>query len=137
MLKKTITYEDFDGNKRTEDFYFNMTKAELAEMQMSERGGLQTLIKKIIEEHDNKRLISLFKEVISLAYGKKSDDGRRFIKNKELSTEFEQTGAYSELFMELCTDEKAAADFVNGIIPNDIRPSSTEIEETKKKLETL
>ena len=117
MLKKTIKYVDYDGNEREEDFYFNLSKAEIAEMEMSTNGGLDKMIKRIIAEQDNKRIIELFKDLVLRAYGKKSDDGRRFIKNQDLRDDFSQTEAYSELFMELATNADAAAAFVNGIVP--------------------
>lgn len=118
MLKKTMTYTDYDGNQRTEDFYFNLSKAEVAEMQMSAAGGLDKMINRIISEQDGKRIIELFKDLVLRSYGKKSDDGKRFIKSKELAEEFSQTEAYSDLFMELATDADAAAAFVNGIVPD-------------------
>lgn len=117
MLKKTITYTDYDGNKRTEDFYFNLSKAEVAEMEMSTEGGLTKTLEKIVAEQDGKRIIEMFKDLILKAYGEKSLDGKRFIKSKELSEAFSQTEAYSELFMELAMNAEASAAFVNGIIP--------------------
>lgn len=120
MLKKTISYIDYDGNAREEDFYFNLNKAELAEMELSENGGLQKLLKKIIAEQDNSKIVSYFKEIILKSYGEKSLDGRRFIKNADLREAFEQTEAYSNLFMELASDSEKAAAFVEGIIPKDI-----------------
>jgi len=115
MLKKTITYTDYDGNERVEDFYFNLSKAEVAEMEMSEYGGLSNLLKKIVQ--DTKRIIEMFKDLILRAYGEKSPDGKRFVKNQELREAFSQTEAYSELFMELAGNAEAAAAFVNGITP--------------------
>ena len=117
MLKKTITYTDYDGNERTEDFYFNLTKAEVAEMEMSYTGGMEKMLKKIVAEKDSKRIVEIFKDLILRSYGEKSADGKRFIKNQELRDAFAQTEAYSELFMELATDAEAAAAFVNGILP--------------------
>lgn len=117
MLKKTITYTDYDGNVRTEDFYFNLTKAEIMEMEMCTDGGLEKMINKIVQTSDTKRIIETFKEIILKSYGEKSLDGKRFIKNQELRDAFSQTEAYSELFMELATNEEAAAAFVNGVIP--------------------
>ena len=117
MLKKTITYTDYDGNQRTEDFYFNLSKAELTEMEMSYSGGLDKIIKNIIAAQDNKQIIAIFKDLILKAYGEKSPDGKHFVKSKEISTAFSQTEAYSELFMELATKSDAAAAFVNGITP--------------------
>ncbi len=124
MLKKTITYEDYDGNERTEDFYFNLTKAEVSEMEMSEYGGLTKLIKKIIAERDNRRIVAMFKDLILRAYGEKSPDGKRFVKNQELRDAFSQTEAYSVLFMELAGNAEAAAAFVNGITPVMITPQA-------------
>lgn len=117
MLKKTITYTDYNDVERTEDFYFNLTKAEMAEMELSTEGGLADMIKRIVAAKDTPTIISIFKKLILKAYGEKSADGKRFIKSEELSTGFSQTEAYSVLFMELATDDKAASDFVNGIIP--------------------
>jgi len=118
MLKKVITYTDYDGNERTESFYFNLTEAELIEMELSAEGGLTQMIQKIVESKDGTRIIKVFKDLIFKAYGEKSPDGKRFIKSEELSRNFSYTEAYNKLFMELATDEKAAAEFVNGVIPN-------------------
>lgn len=117
MLKKTITYEDYDGNVRTEDFYFHLTHAEVAALEMSVDGGLTKMLMKIVNAQDGKRIISTLRDIILRSYGEKSDDGRRFIKSEELRTAFEQTEAYNILFMELALDAKAASDFVNGVIP--------------------
>ena len=117
MLKKTITYTDFDGNERTEDFYFNLTQAELTEMNCSSAGGLQKTIEKIVKEEDGKKIIEMFKDVILRSYGEKSLDGRRFIKTQEIRDAFSQTQAYSELFMELATNADSASAFINGITP--------------------
>lgn len=117
MLKKTITYTDYNGNERTEDFYFNLTKAEIMEMELGTTGGLSEMIQRIVSAQDAPAIIKIFKELVLKAYGQKSADGKRFIKSDELSTEFAQTEAYSQLFMELATDADAAAKFVNGIVP--------------------
>lgn len=118
MLKKTITYTDYNEVERTEDFYFNLTKAELMEMEMGAVGGLSGMIEKIVSAKDAPAIIKVFKELILKAYGEKSADGKRFIKSKEISDAFAQTEAYSQLFMELATDTDAASKFVNGIAPN-------------------
>ena len=117
MLKKTITYNDYNGTERTEDFYFNLTKAEIMEMEMSTSGGLAEMITKIVATKDAPAIIKIFKELILKAYGEKSPDGKRFIKSEEISTAFSQTEAYAQLFMELATDADAASTFVNGIVP--------------------
>lgn len=117
MLKRTMTYVDFDGNSRTEDFYFNLTKAELTEMELSETGGLIKTINKIVASQDTKRIIEIFKDLILRSYGEKSLDGKRFVKNDEVRNSFAQTEAYSDLFMELALDADSAAAFINGITP--------------------
>lgn len=117
MLKRTIEYTDYKGNERTEDFYFNMSKAELAEMELTTDGGLTDYIEKIIKAKDQSQIVILFKDLLLKSYGEKSEDGRRFIKSEELSTAFSQTEAYSILFMELASDAEKAAEFVNGIVP--------------------
>lgn len=121
MLKKIITYTDYNGVERTEPFYFNLSKAELMEMELGVTGGMTEMLDKIIAAKDAPSLMKTFKEMIMKAYGVKSDDGKRLIKSEELSIAFTQTEAYSVLFMELITNDKAAADFVNGIIPNEIQ----------------
>lgn len=118
MLKKTIAYTDYNGVERKEDFYFNLTKAEIMEMEMSISGGLTEMINRIVAAQDAPAIVKIFKELVLKAYGIKSPDGKRFIKSEELATEFAQTEAYSQLFMELATDADAASAFVNGIVPN-------------------
>lgn len=119
MIKKTITYTDYNGTERTEDFYFNLTKAECQELNLSVSGGLEETIKSLINTRDGKQIVAIFKEFILKAYGQKSPDGRRFIKSQELRDEFSQTEAYSDLFMELASDADKAAKFFNAVIPND------------------
>lgn len=121
MLKETITYTDYNGNERTEDFYFNLSKAEIMEMEMSTAGGFAEMIQNVVKAQDAPSIIKIFKELVLKAYGVKSPDGKRFIKSETLSTEFSQTEAYSILFMKLATDADAAARFVNGIVPNDMK----------------
>ena len=118
MLKKTLTYTDFDGNERTEDFYFNLTEAEITNMQLTTEGGMQAYLKKIIESKDQKKLIETCEEIVRKAYGEKSPDGRRFNKSPEITEAFTQTQAYSDIYMELVMDDIAAAEFVNGVLPD-------------------
>ena len=120
MLKKTITYTDYNGTERTEDFYFNLSKAEIMEMELGTTGGLAEMIKKIVAAQDAPAIIKVFKDLILKAYGEKSPDGKRFIKSEELSTAFSQTDAYSQLFMKLATNAEEAAKFVNSIVPGDM-----------------
>lgn len=123
MLTKPITYTDFDGETRTENFYFNMTKAELAELNLTTEGGLQNVLQRIIDAKNIPEVTKWFKKIITMSYGEKSPDGRRFIKSEELTNEFLQTEAYSELFMQLLGDDKAASDFINGILPKIDQPA--------------
>lgn len=118
MLKKTITYTDYDGNERTEDFYFNLTKAEVLEMEMSINGGMTKLIQRLVAEQDMERISKTFKDIVMKAYGEKSLDGKYFEKSYERSLRFTQTEAYSELFLELLDPDKAAA-FISAILPQD------------------
>lgn len=117
MIKKTHTYVDFNGQQRTEDFYFNLTEAELTEMEYSLNGGLSQVLEKIIKENDERRIMDYFKEIVIRSYGEKSLDGRLFVKNDKIREEFASTVAYSDIFMELSKDAKKAAEFVNGILP--------------------
>lgn len=125
MLKKTITYVDYNGTERTEDFYFNLNKAEIMEMEMGTSGGMAEMIQRIVAAQDAPAIIKIFKDLVLKAYGEKSPDGKRFIKNNDLREEFAQTEAYSQLFMELATDSDAAAKFVNGIMPADLTQQNT------------
>jgi len=121
MLKKRITFLDYKDVYRTEDFYFNLTQAEISEMELGTTGGFTDYVNEIIAAKDNATLVRLFKELILKSYGKKSLDGRTFDKSEALSTEFSHTEAYSILFMELATDANAASIFINGIIPASAR----------------
>lgn len=118
MYKKRIKYVDFDGVEREEDFYFNLTKAELYKMELSVPGGLGSYLQQIIDSKKVPEIAKAFDKIILMSYGEKSADGRRFVKSKEISDEFSQTEAYSVLFTELITDADKAAEFVNGILPN-------------------
>lgn len=116
MIKKTVTYVDYNGVERTEDFYFNLSKAEAAEMEYGTEGGFVEMINRVIAAQDQPSLVRIFKDFVLKTYGEKSPDGRRFIKSEEISTAFSQTEAYSNIFMELATNAEAASEFVNGVI---------------------
>ena len=133
MITKTIKYVDYNGVEREEPFKFNLSKAELMEMEMGTTGGLAESIQKIIQAQDAPSIIKIFKELVLKAYGEKSADGKRFVKSEELSTAFSQTEAYSQLFMELAMDADAAAKFIKGIIPGDIDLSDAQIKELQSK----
>lgn len=134
MLKKTVTYEDYNGVTRTESFWFNLTKAELAEMEMGVQGGMVEMLQKIIDAKDNVSLFKYWKDMVIKAYGVKSEDGRRIIKNDAVREEFIQTEAYSIIFMELATNTKAATDFVIGIMPKELQEQAKQ--EMAKQLAT-
>ena len=134
MIKKSIKYVDFDGNERTETFYFNLTKAECMEMELSASGGLESTIQRIIESKDNKMIVDTFKDLILKAYGEKSPDGKYFYKSPEISAKFAATEAYSELFMELSSNAEEASRFFNGIIPQVPEEMKKAVEEKKKAM---
>lgn len=117
MIMETRTYKDYNGVTRTENFFFNLSKAELAEMELSTEGGYAEMIERIVSAQDRPALVKIFKELLLKSYGEKSPDGKRFIKSEELSLAFSQTEAFSDMFMELATNSEKAAEFVNGIIP--------------------
>ena len=129
MYAKTIKYTDYNGNQREETFYFNLSKAELIDLEWRTPGGLENYMKHIMSMMDGQALADTFKMLIEKSYGVKDPEGRRFIKNDELREGFAQTEAYSQLFMELATDAKAATDFVNGIIPKMDTPASSSTEQ--------
>jgi hypothetical protein len=117
MYKKTVNYTDYNDVPRTETFYFNLTKAEVLEMELGTVGGLSAMIQGVIDAKDTPALIKIFKDLVLKAYGEKSPDGKRFIKSPELSEAFSQTEAYSDIFMELATNDEEASKFVKGITP--------------------
>ena len=120
MIKKTMTYTDFNGVERKEDFYFNLTKAEVLKMEMGVKGGLAEQIKRIVDTQDQPAIIQIFEDLIQKAYGVKTPDGRGFVKRKEDLEAFVSTQAYSDLYMLLATDDEEAAKFINGIVPPDL-----------------
>lgn len=117
MIKKSIKYIDYNGNEREEDFYFNLSKAETAELELSIVGGLKQQIEKAVKDQNGPLILKMFKEIVLKAYGEKSADGRRFMKSEEITRNFAETEAYVELFMELATDEAAAKAFMEGVLP--------------------
>lgn len=128
MLKKTISYTDYDGNQRTEDFYFNLSKAEITEMELSMEGGMRAYIQRIIAAKSQLELVKLFKDVVLKSYGKKSADGRLFLKNDAIRAEFEASPAFSAIYMELMSDAQKAANFINGLMPADLRNQNPAME---------
>jgi hypothetical protein len=137
MLKKTMTYKDFNDQERTEDFYFHLSEAELAELELSSKGGFAEYIKEIVKTEDGEKLVALFKNMVLKAYGEKSPDGREFRKSKKIRRSFAQTNAYSQLFMLLSTDADEAAKFVNGIMPGDIQNRIAQTEKNPDREELV
>ena len=125
MVVEKIKYTDFNGLEREEEFMFNLTEAEITEMELTTDGGLSDSIKKIIAAQDTPEIIKVFKMLLLKSYGEKSADGRRFVKSDKLSEEFSQTNAYSQLFMKLATDDKAAVAFINGIMPDSMQEKAS------------
>lgn len=119
MLKKEITYTDYDGLERTETFYFNISKAEYTELELTTPGGLEEMLRTISGKKDIPAMIDFFKRLINLSYGVKSADGRKMVKNQDVLNDFLQSEAYSELFTELLTDATAAVTFIANIMPID------------------
>ena len=136
MLKKLIKYTDYNGTERQENYYFNLNKAELLEMETEVTGGMRQLLENMMEKQDIPKIMKAFKTIILKAYGEKSADGRRFYKSEELSTAFSQTEAYSELYMELLSDAKKAAAFITALMPEDMRGDNTTLTPVDKKEET-
>lgn len=132
MLKRSITYEDFNGKTQTEDFFFNLSKSELVELEFDVDGGFADSMQKLVDENNSREIIATFKKLVLQAYGEKSDDGKRFVKSDQLREEFSQTAAYSVLFMELSTDAEVASNFIKGIMPADMQAAIAE-EELKQK----
>ena len=132
MIKKTIEYTNYNGEKVKEDLYFNLSKAEIMEYELGFAGGMSKHLTEIIEAENVTELVALFKNLLLLSYGVKSSDGRTFqkkdIDGRPLSIGFSQTEAYSELFMELATNSDLASEFVNGIMPVMDAPTSNKIE---------
>ena len=140
MIKKTIKYTDYNGVERTEDFYFNLSKAELAEMEVSVKGGFVEMVKSLYNLKDIPAIAAIFKDLLLRSYGRKSVDGRRFIKEENgirLSDEFKETEAYSALYMELISDTDAAIAFINGLPPADIAAAASAEAEKAGGIENL
>lgn len=129
MLKKTITFNDLDGNPVTEDFWFHMSKAELAKMEMTAEGGLAKQLEVLVETGNAEAILQQFEKLILTSYGVRSEDNRRFVKSESNRNDFVSTDAYSVLFMELVTDATAAAEFVRGIVPQDLSVNSVGLDQ--------
>lgn len=131
MLKREITYEDFNGETVTEVLYFNISQPDLVELEAEHPEGLSGWMQKVIDEKDNKTLVAFFKRIILLGYGEKSEDGKRFIKNDKIAEEFSQTAAYIALYTELLQNENVASDFLVGILPKEVAQGIANAQNTK------
>lgn len=120
MFKKKITYTDYNGQERTEEFYFNLSKSEMIMLESTTPGGYAAMLQRIIDSKDNTSLMKMFTDLIKMSYGVKSEDGKHFIKNDQVVEDFLNSAAFDQMFTEFFTDENAAADFAKGIIPSDI-----------------
>jgi len=126
MYVKSITWTDWNGTVRTEDFYFNLTRTELTKMELKYEGGLVASVNKLVKSEDNQKILTIFDDIIMTSYGEKSADGKRFVKeNGALAKAFAETGAYDALFTELISVEGAASKFIKGIMPKDINVQAT------------
>ena len=148
MLKKRIKFKDLDGNEIVDDFYFNLTKAEIAEMELEfatykdgeTTGGFGEMLQNVVKAGSGKVIIDTFKDILRRSYGVRSEDGRRFMKSPVYFEEFLETDAYSELFMQLVTDAGAAAAFIRGLVPQDLgekisdQPSMPAVAELRERL---
>lgn len=132
MLKKTITYTDYNDVERTETFYFNISESELTEMQLSTEGGLAERLQKMIDAQDVPSVTKVFKDIILKAYGEKSADGKYFRKSEEISNAFVATEAYNKLYMELLQDPDKLAEFINGLLPKSVRDEVTKVQAERK-----
>ena len=134
MLTKAITYTNYNGEKRTKNFYFNLTRTELAKMELTNKAGMEATIKQMVNEDDRAKIIELFEKIVLGAYGEKSSDGEEFLKSPEIVARFVAHPAYDVLFMELISSDKAMSDFINAVIPNDL---AAEAEKNKKNLNDI
>lgn len=132
MLKKTITYTDYNDVERTETFYFNISESELTEMQLSTEGGLAERLQKMIDAQDVPSVTKVFKDIILKAYGEKSADGKYFRKSEEISNAFVATEAYNKLYMELLQDPDKLAEFINGLLPKSVRDEVAKAQAERK-----
>ena len=134
MFVDRRTYTDYNGVERTEDFYFNLSRAEVMEMELGTNGGLAEMIQRVVDAQDGTSIIKIFKDLILKAYGEKSADGKRLVKDEAIAKAYSQTEAYSDLFMELATDAEKAAAFVNGIVPQTSKIAAVD---TQRKLAVI
>lgn len=132
MVKETVTFEDFNGVTRTQDYYFNMMESELIELQYSVQGGLASMLEAIIAAKNEPEIVKVFKKILLMSYGRKTPDGLGFEKSEELSRQFACTPAYSKIFTRMCQDENAMAEFINKLIPSDMAKKLDELQKESR-----
>lgn len=135
MFKYTSTYSDWNGTQRTEDFYFGLSEADLTEMEFATKGGFTSYMNKITKAKDTDEAISAFKNLLLKTYGEKSEDGRYFVQNKEVSERFSYSPVYSEIYMRMVRDAKFAVEFFNGVLPKNMQRSSAELAQAMKDVD--
>lgn len=137
MLKKTFQYTDFNGNVQEETFYFNLSRAEVVEYELQERGGMAATLKRIVEENDNQKILAHFKDLVLKSVGRKSDDGRRFVKNDDIREDFLSSPAYDEMMIWVMSEPGAGAEFVNNVLPQDLDEFATKIGDGQQATSTV
>jgi hypothetical protein len=115
MLKKTVKYTDFDNVERTDTLYFNLTQAELLEIEIHTPGGMEKTIKNAVSDEKSDKIFDIMKELIMKSYGEKNSDGK-FIKTAAISEAFSHTECYSTLLFDVLETSEKAANFFNAII---------------------
>ncbi len=133
MVTEKIEFTNYNGEKDTETLYFNLSPVELTELELSESEGLSNKIQKLIKEKNNREIYKTFKNIVLLAYGVKSPDGKQFIKSEKLSQDFVQTAAYEEFMWSLMSDETKAANFINELTAK--ANKLTALQDSKKNLQ--
>lgn len=134
MLKKVVTYTDFNGDSRTEALYFHLSQTELMKLNF-ETGGVKDLLVEMVSKHDIAGITNLFDRLIRMSYGKKSQDGRNFVKRPEFTEDFVSTPAYDQIYMECISDENKAMEFMNGIMPEGVQANSVSKEQAMAFIE--
>ena len=135
MVKKTITYTDFEGNEVTKDFYFNISKMEFRELDRRIPGGLERFIDTVRTEKDPDKMLDLMNLLILESYGEISEEGR-FVKEdargRRLSNYFKISEAWDVLFTNMLQNENELSEFLTGIVPQDVANGAKEMIEKEK-----
>lgn len=152
MIKRTVTYEDFNGVTHTEDLYFNLTKTEMSKIVLEEAkfdpdgnqdeesmNAFSDRLREIGRSGDGKKIIDMFEWLLKISYGEKSEDGRRFVKNDEVYEDWRYSASYDQFWQDLMLSETGdMVEFINGIIPADLMKAAEndpEFQSHRKALE--